>query len=287
MEKASFVRLNKLFEITSNERNHHTLLSSRNLLAVIREPQFYILPIISRRLSKVVVPGEHYILKDLPFYEEAREADARACQECLDQMEEKRQDEKLRRAPGEKDWVSSSAACSSAKKKKSSAKVVKVLTSVPTSPSSSTLSSSTSMDSSIPDSKGGSGLPDFERSDSGPRHSEPEPIALSVINELEVDEGMMTDLRAGFKERHRKRLHEAIKVNASLTKRTCPEGEPMKDASLMLGPPPNVVGLATCRLLGRRLARLRMGHLAVRLPSRRIWIKMMPPLPFLISARRK
>ena len=28
VEKASFIRLNKLFEITTNERNHHMLLSA-------------------------------------------------------------------------------------------------------------------------------------------------------------------------------------------------------------------------------------------------------------------
>ena len=31
VEKASFDRLNKLFEITLNERNYQTLLSARNL----------------------------------------------------------------------------------------------------------------------------------------------------------------------------------------------------------------------------------------------------------------
>lgn len=79
VEKASFVRLNKLFEITSSEKNYQTLLYSQNLFAIIREPQSYVLPIIPRRLLKVVVSGEHYILKNLPFYEEAREADAKAC----------------------------------------------------------------------------------------------------------------------------------------------------------------------------------------------------------------
>ena len=34
------------------------------------------------------MPGEHFLLKDLPFYERAREADAKACQERLDQREE-------------------------------------------------------------------------------------------------------------------------------------------------------------------------------------------------------
>ena len=79
VEKASFAHLNKLFKITSNERNHQTLLYARNLLVVIRKPHPYILPIIPRRLPKVVVPGEHYLLKDLPFYKKACKADTRAC----------------------------------------------------------------------------------------------------------------------------------------------------------------------------------------------------------------
>ena len=109
-------------------------------------------------------------------------------------------------------------------KKKSSAKVVKASNPVPVSPSTSTHSTSTSMDSSILDSEGCLGLPNFEISESGLCHSKSEPIALSVINKLEVEEGIATDLRADFKERHRKHLHEAIEVDASLTKRTYSKG---------------------------------------------------------------
>ena len=90
VEKASFICLNKLFEITTNEMNHQTFLIARNLLAVIRERQPYFLPIILRRLPMVIVPGEHFVLKDLPFYEEAYETNAKAHQEHLDQREEKR-----------------------------------------------------------------------------------------------------------------------------------------------------------------------------------------------------
>ena len=90
VEKASFDRLNRLFKITSVERHYQTLLTAWNLLAVVREPQPYVLNILPRRLPKVVVPGEHFVLKDLPFYEKAREEDAKACQERLDQWEEKR-----------------------------------------------------------------------------------------------------------------------------------------------------------------------------------------------------
>ena len=78
VKKASFDRLNKLFKITAIERHYLTLLSARNLLAVIREPQSYVLNILPMRLPKVVITRERFMLKDLPFYEKAREMDAKA-----------------------------------------------------------------------------------------------------------------------------------------------------------------------------------------------------------------
>lgn len=78
VEKASFNQLNRLSEITANERNFQTLLSTRNLLVVVRESHPYILNIIPRWLPKKVVAGEHFVLKDLHFYVEAHEADAQA-----------------------------------------------------------------------------------------------------------------------------------------------------------------------------------------------------------------
>ena len=78
VEKASFIRLNKLFEITAAERHHETLLTTRNLLAVVREPQVHVINILPRKLPKKVVPGEHLVLKDLTFYKEVRKADAQA-----------------------------------------------------------------------------------------------------------------------------------------------------------------------------------------------------------------
>ena len=68
VEKASFDRLNKLFEITTAERHHQTLLTARNMLTVVREPQSYITNILPRKLPKKVVSVEHFVLKDLPFY---------------------------------------------------------------------------------------------------------------------------------------------------------------------------------------------------------------------------
>ena len=83
VEKASFDRLNILFEITSIERHYQTLLFVRNLLAVVQEPQPYVLNILHRRLPMVVMLGKHFVLKDLPFYKRAREAVTKTCQERL------------------------------------------------------------------------------------------------------------------------------------------------------------------------------------------------------------
>ena len=85
VEKATFDRLNKLFKITVAERHYQTLLTARNLLAVVWEPQPYVINILPRRLPKFVVPGEHFVLRDLPFYERAREVDVKARQERFDQ----------------------------------------------------------------------------------------------------------------------------------------------------------------------------------------------------------
>lgn len=85
--------LNKLFVISANERNYQTLLMDRNLLAMVRERRSYIFSILPRSLPKVLVPSEHHMMKDLPFYEVARVTDAKACQDRLDQIEKKRQEE--------------------------------------------------------------------------------------------------------------------------------------------------------------------------------------------------
>ena len=85
VEKATFDRLNKLFKITVAKKHYQTLLTARNLLAVVREPQPYVINILPRRFPKFVVLEEHFVLRDLPFYERAREVDANARQERFDQ----------------------------------------------------------------------------------------------------------------------------------------------------------------------------------------------------------
>ena len=117
VEKASFARMNKLFEITAAERHNETLLTARNLLAVAREPQPYVVNIFPRKLPKKVVPREHYVLKDLPFYKEVRKADAQKRQALLDDWEGRRKDGTLQKAPGKKRSASSLPAGAPAKKK--------------------------------------------------------------------------------------------------------------------------------------------------------------------------
>ena len=91
-----------------------------------------------------MVPGEHFVLKDLSFYEEAREAHAKARQERLEQQEEKRQKGKLKKAPDQKSCGPSSRARPPPKnkKKKTIAKAIKVAS--PTLESSFTSTASTS-----------------------------------------------------------------------------------------------------------------------------------------------
>ena len=118
VEKTSFDRLNKLFEITAAERHHQTLLTARNLLAFVREPQVYVINILPRKLPKKVVPGEHFVFKDLPFYKEVRKVDAQARRARLTEREERRQERTLRKAPGDKRSVPSPPAGAPAGKKK-------------------------------------------------------------------------------------------------------------------------------------------------------------------------
>ncbi|RVW36796.1 hypothetical protein CK203_103354 [Vitis vinifera] len=102
VEKASFDRLNRLFEIAAGERSCETLLSAQNLRLVTQVSQPYVLNILPRRLPKKVVAGEHFILKDLPFYTAMRKADAQARKARLNVREVKRQEGTLQKAPGDK-----------------------------------------------------------------------------------------------------------------------------------------------------------------------------------------
>ncbi|KAL6319219.1 hypothetical protein AAG906_013893 [Vitis piasezkii] len=84
VNKTSFNRLNKLFVISVAEQDHETLLTNQNLLTLCRDSELYVVPTLPRFAPRVLVTGEHFVLKDLPFYEEARTASVKAIQDRLD-----------------------------------------------------------------------------------------------------------------------------------------------------------------------------------------------------------
>lgn len=118
---------------------------------------------------------------------------------------------------------------------------------VPKSPSTSTPSASNSADSSVQASNGDSDSLKLDPSDPGIFHPEPEPdpIDLRVIDEPKAKENMSVDLRAGFKERHHKRLCKAIDMVPPPAKRACSEGareEPRREVPPMPVPPSDIMG---------------------------------------------
>ena len=118
VENGSFARLNKLFEIATAERHYETMLTARNLLAVVQESQAYIINILPRKLPKKVVSGEHYVLKDLPFYKEVKKADVEKRRTLLDDWERRKKEGTLRKAPKKKRSAASLPGGAPAKKRK-------------------------------------------------------------------------------------------------------------------------------------------------------------------------
>ena len=187
VEKTSFDRLNKLFEIIAAEMHHQTLLTARNLLAVVREPQAYVTNILPGKLPKKVVPGKHFIFKDLPFYTEVRKADAQARRALLNKREERRQEGTLRRAPGDKRSAPfPPTGASAGKKKKVPTKGIAIKSPAPTkgivirSPAPSNLPSISSDSVRIPGQNG-----------SGPSMPMAERLALLAEAETSVDQQQM------------------------------------------------------------------------------------------------
>ncbi|KAL6314071.1 hypothetical protein AAG906_011806 [Vitis piasezkii] len=103
VEKASFACVCKLYEINSKERSCKTLLTARNLVAVVKESQEYVVNILPRKIRREeVVPGEHYTVKELPLYQEAKEADAEKRRKLLEERDKKKNEGTIRKAPGQK-----------------------------------------------------------------------------------------------------------------------------------------------------------------------------------------
>ena len=144
MDKASFTWLNKLFEISASKQNHHVHLSDKNLLVLTKDPKPFIIPVFPRVAFLSLVPDEHFVLKDLPFYVVARLVDSEARHAHLEQWEKKCQEGTLRQAPIINHPVSSSTVRPPAKKKKGPIvqPIQRARTPPPASPSSSLASSS-------------------------------------------------------------------------------------------------------------------------------------------------
>ena len=90
VEKASFDRLNMLFEIAAAEWSCDTLLSTQNLRSVMQELQPYMLNILPRRMPEEAMDGEHFVLQDLSFYAAVQKANARTRKARLTNREVKR-----------------------------------------------------------------------------------------------------------------------------------------------------------------------------------------------------
>lgn len=118
VKKVSFARLNKLFEISTSERDHQVLILDNNPQALVKESKSFILPILPCLAPRFLVLGKHYLMKDLPFYEVARVADSKAHQACLEQREKKHQEGTLRQALATNRSTSNSTVPLPTKKKK-------------------------------------------------------------------------------------------------------------------------------------------------------------------------
>ena len=68
VEKSSLTCLNKLFEINQIEQNHNVLLTEKNLKVILSHPKPFVNPIFPWLALPTLVLGEHFVLKDLPFY---------------------------------------------------------------------------------------------------------------------------------------------------------------------------------------------------------------------------
>ena len=99
MDKASFAHLNKLFEIGTTELAHNFLLSDKNLQALIENLKPFIIPVFPLLALLSLVPNEHFVLKDLSFYEIDHLVDSEARHDHLEEREKKFQDETFRQTP--------------------------------------------------------------------------------------------------------------------------------------------------------------------------------------------
>ena len=76
--KSSFSFLNKLFEIDQSKRSHGVLLTEKNQKVILAQVKPFVIPLFPKLAPPTLVSSEHFVLKDLPFYEVARLANIEA-----------------------------------------------------------------------------------------------------------------------------------------------------------------------------------------------------------------
>ena len=65
VERASFTKIQRLLEISEQERHHEVLMTVKNLHDLSCHPSPYSVLIIPRPLPSEVVEGEHFVVADL------------------------------------------------------------------------------------------------------------------------------------------------------------------------------------------------------------------------------
>ena len=65
VEKTNFEKIQRLLEISEQERHHEILLTVRNLHDWNHNPLPYSIPVIPRPLPAEIIEGEHFVITDL------------------------------------------------------------------------------------------------------------------------------------------------------------------------------------------------------------------------------
>lgn len=89
VEKSSFAILNKLFEIDQSEWSHSVLFTENNLEVVLTQAKPFVISFFPRLAPLTLVLGDHFLLKDLPFYKVTPLTDTEVRQACLDAHKKK------------------------------------------------------------------------------------------------------------------------------------------------------------------------------------------------------
>ena len=68
------------------------LLIEKNMRIILTQAKSFVSPLLSQLAPSTLLLSEHFVLKDLPFYEVTHFADVEVRQACLDAGEKKHQE---------------------------------------------------------------------------------------------------------------------------------------------------------------------------------------------------